>query len=186
MDGLWVSSALIFVAELGDRSQLMALTLAARHRASTVLAGITLATALVHLLSVAVGALIGEALPTRLIGVLAGVAFIGFAWWTWRGDEVGSERSSRSTGSVLLSVTGLFFLAELGDKTMLATVTLAMDHGAVGTWIGSTIGMVAADGLAIALGGVLAARIPARAIRVGATALFVIVGVVMIIGAVRG
>ena len=183
MDGLWVSAALIFVAELGDRSQLMALTLAARHRASTVLAGITLATALVHLLSVAVGALIGEALPTRLIGVLAGVAFIGFAWWTWRGDEAGSERSSRSTGSVLLSVTGLFFLAELGDKTMLATVTLAMDHGAVGTWIGSTIGMVAADGLAIALGGVLAARVPARAIRVVATALFVIVGVVMIIGA---
>ena len=82
MDGLWVSAALIFVAELGDRSQLMALTLAARHRASTVLAGITLATALVHLLSVAVGALIGEALPTRLIGVLAGVALIGFGWWT--------------------------------------------------------------------------------------------------------
>ena len=87
---------------------------------------------------------------------------------------------------MLLSVTGLFFLAELGDKTMLATVTLAMDHGAVGTWIGSTVGMVAADGLAIALGGVLAARVPARAIRVGATALFVIVGVVMVIGAVRG
>jgi putative Ca2+/H+ antiporter (TMEM165/GDT1 family) len=71
MDGLWVSAALIFVAELGDRSQLMALTLAARHRASTVLAGITLATAFVHVLSVAEGALIGEALPTLLIGVLA-------------------------------------------------------------------------------------------------------------------
>ena len=185
MDGLWISAGLIFVAELGDRSQLMAMTLAARHRRSVVLAGIAIATGAVHLLSVVLGAAIGEALPARPIGVLAGLAFVAFGWWTWRGDEAPVADARRATGSVLLSVTMLFVLAELGDKTMLATVTLATEYGAVGTWLGSTVGMVAADALAIAVGGVLATRMPARAIRVGATALFVVVGVTMIVSALR-
>jgi putative Ca2+/H+ antiporter (TMEM165/GDT1 family) len=73
---------------------------------------------------------------------------------------------------VALAVGGAFFLAELGDKTMLATVTLATREGLFGTWLGSTLGMVAADALAIAVGRALGARLPERAVRIGAAVAF--------------
>jgi putative Ca2+/H+ antiporter (TMEM165/GDT1 family) len=78
-----------------------------------------------------------------------------------------------------------FFLAELGDKTMLATITLATTHGLVGTWAGSTAGMVAADGLAIAVGKALGTHLPERVIRVGASALFVVFGVALLVEGLR-
>jgi putative Ca2+/H+ antiporter (TMEM165/GDT1 family) len=175
--------AVIFVAELGDKSQLMAMTLAARYRPLPVIAGITLATAVVHAGSVALGAVIGVALPTEAIAVLAGVAFLGFAAWTWRGDELseGEKAARRTTRSVFLAVTWLFFLAELGDKTMLATVTLATREGIFGTWLGSTLGMVAADALAIGVGILLHKHLPERWIRIGAALSFVVFGVLLIL-----
>jgi putative Ca2+/H+ antiporter (TMEM165/GDT1 family) len=162
-----ISLVVIFVAELGDKSQLMAMTFATRFRALHVLIGITAATAVVHLASVAVGAALGAALPTGPISVLAGLAFLGFALWTLRGDELDDDerdRARRATGSAILAVGGAFFLAELGDKTMLATITLAADHGGLvaltGVWAGSTLGMVAADALAIVVGQILGRRLP--------------------------
>ncbi len=175
MEAFWISFGLIFVAELGDKSQLMAMTFATRYRALTILAAITAATAVVHLFSVALGAAVGAALPTDAISVLAGVAFLGFAVWTIRGDELDEEdrgRTQRGGRSVFLTVAVAFFLAELGDKTMLATVTLATSGGLVGTWLGSTVGMVAADALAIVAGRQLGARLPDRAIRIGAAVAF--------------
>src|SRR4029079_17107724 len=88
VDAFLVSFGVIFVAELGDKSQLMALTFSARYRALTVLIGITVATAVVHAVSVLVGGLLGATLPTAAINLVAGVAFLGFAWWTWRGDAL--------------------------------------------------------------------------------------------------
>ena len=86
----------------------------------------------------------------------------------------------------MLWTVGLaFFLAELGDKTMLATITLATDHGLVGTWIGSTLGMVAADALAIVVGQQLGARLPERAIKIGAAATFLVFGVLLIVEGLR-
>src|ERR1043165_5833335 len=82
VDAFLVSFGVIFVAELGDKSQLMALTFSARYRALTVLIGITIATAVVHAVSVLVGGLLGATLPTASINIVAGVAFLGFAWWT--------------------------------------------------------------------------------------------------------
>ena len=73
-----------------------------------------------------------------------------------------------------------FFLAELGDKTMLATITLATTHGWFGTWLGSTVGMVTADALAIGVGSLLGARLPERVIRIGATAAFVVFGLLLL------
>jgi putative Ca2+/H+ antiporter (TMEM165/GDT1 family) len=81
----------------------------------------------------------------------------------------------------LLSVGTAFFLAELGDKTMLATITLATQEGWLGTWLGSTVGMVAADALAIGVGALLAKQLPERAIKYGAAALFAIFGVLLIV-----
>jgi len=179
----WLSFAVIFVAELGDKSQLMAMTLAARYRPLPVLAGITLATAVVHAVSVGLGAAIGVTLPTDVIAVLAGVAFLGFAAWTWRGDELTEKEKAgtRTARSVFLAATVTFFLAELGDKTMLATITLATREGLFGTWLGSTVGMVAADALAIGVGILLGRHLPDRVIRWGAALSFVVFGTLLIL-----
>ena len=174
-----VSAAVVFVAELGDKSQLMALAFATRHRTAPVLVGITLATSAVHLLSVAVGHGLGTALPTGWIAVLGAVMFVGFGLWTLRGDALGegdAARARRVARSAVLAVTTAFFLAELGDKTMLATITLATQHGWAGVWVGSTIGMVAADALAIVVGRSLGARLPERAVALGAAGLFFVFG----------
>jgi putative Ca2+/H+ antiporter (TMEM165/GDT1 family) len=176
-----LSFAVIFVAELGDKSQLMAMTLATRYKPLPVLAGITVATAVVHAVSVGLGAAIGVSMPTHVIAVVAGVAFLGFAAWTWRGDELTeADRAGRAARSVFLAVTLTFFLAELGDKTMLATITLATREGWFGTWLGSTLGMVAADALAIGVGILLHKHLPERVIRIGATLSFVVFGVLLI------
>jgi len=170
-----ISFAFIFVAELGDKSQLMALTFATRFPMRVVLAGITTATAVVHAVSVGIGAAVGAALPTRPIKVVAAVAFVIFALWTLRGDRLTDEERERAregSRSAFWVVTVVFFLAELGDKTMLATITLATEHGILGTWLGSTVGMVLADTLAIVVGRRLGARLPERAIRIGAALLF--------------
>jgi Ca2+/H+ antiporter, TMEM165/GDT1 family len=178
-----VSFAVIFVAELGDKSQLMALTFATRFRTWPVLIGITVATAVVHLVSVGVGYGLGATLPTGWIALIAGLAFLGFGAWTLRGDSLTDEektKAERSTGSAILAVGGAFFLAELGDKTMLATITLATQYGWFGTWIGSTVGMVAADALAILVGRLLGRHLPEKAIKYGAAALFAIFGIWLI------
>ncbi|MEU4559361.1 TMEM165/GDT1 family protein [Actinoplanes sp. NPDC023936] len=180
---LGISFAVIFVAELGDKSQLMAMTFATRFKPIPVLVGITVATALVHLVSVGIGYGLGTTLPTGWISLVAGIAFLAFGAWTLRGDKLTDEEKSkaeRSTGSAILAVGGAFFLAELGDKTMLATITLATQHGWFGTWIGSTVGMVAADALAILVGRYLGRHLPEKAIKYGAAALFAIFGIWLI------
>jgi putative Ca2+/H+ antiporter (TMEM165/GDT1 family) len=190
MDGflaaLALSFAVIFVAELGDKSQLMAMTFATRFKPWPVLIGITIATAVVHLVSVGIGYGLGATLPTDWISLVAGVAFLAFGAWTLRGDSLSEDEKSkaeRSNGSAILAVGGAFFLAELGDKTMLATITLATQHGWFGTWVGSTIGMVAADALAIWVGRMLGKRLPESVIKYGAAALFAIFGIWLIVEA---
>lgn len=181
---LLLSFAVIFVAELGDKSQLMAMTFALRYRWWVVLIGITAATTAVHLISVGVGHYLGAALPTHLLGILAGVAFVFFGLWTLRGDKLSDDeatKAQRSTAPAFFTVTSAFILAELGDKTMLATITLAADNDWVGVWIGSTIGMVAADALAIAVGAIAGKHLPERMIQLGAAALFVIFGLAMLL-----
>ncbi len=182
-----VSFGVIFVAELGDKSQLMALTFATRFKTWPVLIGITVATAIVHLVSVGVGYGLGAALPTGWISLVAAIAFLAFGAWTLRGDRLTEEEKSkaeRSTGSAILAVGGAFFLAELGDKTMLATITLATQYGWFGTWVGSTVGMVAADALAIVVGRLLGRHLPEKAIRYGAAALFFIFGIWLLVEAI--
>lgn len=185
---LALSFVVIFVAELGDKSQLMAMTFATRYKPLPVLLAITAATAVVHAVSVGIGYGLGIALPTGPISLIAGVAFVAFGAWTLRGDELTDDektKAERSTASAFWAVGGAFFLAELGDKTMLATITLATQHGWFGTWLGSTIGMVAADALAILVGRLLGKHLPDRVIKYGAAALFAIFGVWLIVEGVR-
>ncbi|MCC7106923.1 MAG: TMEM165/GDT1 family protein [Chloroflexi bacterium] len=176
MDAFWQSTFLIAVAEMGDKSQLAALAFATRFSARLTLAAITAATLLVHLFSVIIGGVMGLALPTFWVRVLAGLAFIGFGLWTVRGDTYEEEGRANARGrrfGPFLTVASTFFMAELGDKTMLATVTLSSDTTApVGVWLGSTLGMVAADAVAILVGQVLGKHLPERAIRIGAALIF--------------
>ncbi len=180
-----LSTAVIFLAELGDKSQLMALTFATRYRARDVLIGITAATAIVHLGSVAIGAAIGSTFSQMqwAISIAAGVAFLGFGAWTLRGDELtedDKEKVHRSSGAAILAVGVAFFLAELGDKTMLATITLATQEHWFGTWIGSTLGMVAADAIAIAGGAYISRKVSTRVVTFGAAAAFFAFGLLLI------
>ena len=175
-----IAFGVIFVAELGDKSQLMALTFATRFNVWPVLIGITAATAIVHLVSVGIGYGLGAALPTGWINLVAALAFIAFGFWTLRGDTLTDEeqeKANRAVKNVVIAVGTAFFLAELGDKTMLATITLATDHGWFGTWLGSTLGMVAADALAIVVGRALGKRLPEKTIAYGAATLFFLFGI---------
>jgi putative Ca2+/H+ antiporter (TMEM165/GDT1 family) len=183
MNAFVLSFGVILLAELGDKSQLMALAFAARYKALTVLSAVTVATLIVHAGSVLLGAAFALALPTKLIQVVAGLAFLGFAAWTLRGDKLGEsdEGRAKQTGRWALVTVGVaFFLAELGDKTMLATITLATTEEPWGTWLGSTGGMVLADAIAIAIGAFLGTRLPERAVKVFAAASFVFFGALLI------
>ena len=183
-----LSFGVIFVAELGDKSQLMALAFATRYKTIPVLIAITLATGIVHLFSVALGGVIGTALPTKLISIVGAIAFVGFGIWTLRGDELtekDKESTKVSSKNIIIAVGTVFFLAELGDKTMLATVTLAASEGLVGTWAGSTLGMVAADALAIVVGKALGDRLPEKAIRIGSSIAFFVFAALMLADALR-
>ena len=176
----WQSLALIAVAEMGDKSQLVALAFATRFRPAVVLLGVTIATLTVHLFSVFLGRFIDNLLPEQVVTAAAGIAFIAFGAWTLRGDSLDEDPAARrSRWGPLATITFTFFIAELGDKTMLATITLATGGTSlVGVWLGSTVGMVLADGLAIVVGMGLGKRLPERQVKVGAAAVFILTGVV--------
>ncbi len=184
MDAFWLSFGIVLLAELGDKSQLMALAFAARYPAWMVLVAVTIATLIVHAMSVLLGAAFALALPTNVINVVAGLAFFAFAAWTLRGDHLGEREQSRAARSsrwAILTIGTAFFLAEMGDKTMLATITLATNNEPIGVWLGSTAGMVAADAIAIAAGALLGSRLRERAIRLFAAGAFVVFGVLLIL-----
>ncbi|MCX8007046.1 MAG: TMEM165/GDT1 family protein [Coriobacteriia bacterium] len=212
-----VAFALIFIGELADKSQLLALVLASRFKAWQVVTGLALATFVVHLASVAVGQGLGALLPEDLLGWISGLLFIGFGLWTLRGDEIDESEAEAGRfsrlGPVLACAAG-FFLAELGDKTQIMTMAIAADPGHalvetlrgsgtglaavlvrlgivqdadLGGWarfwgvtLGSTLGMVTADALAIAVGRALGARLPERQLRYASAAVFIAFGMLTI------
>ncbi len=178
---------LVTIAEMGDKTQLVALAFATRFSAWVTIAGVFAATLLVHLFSVAIGGVLGLALPTHLIQLGAGIAFIAFALWTLRGDSLDDDKVEHGRFGPFLTVAIAFFIAELGDKTMLTTITLASQYqDFVPVWLGSTLGMTIADGLAVVVGVVAGKRLPHRAIKLGAAGIFVFFGAWAIWTAVTG
>lgn len=189
MGSLWAALALVFVAELGDKTQLVALGLGARHRLAPVLAGIAIAYAITNLISVLIGSVLGATLPTRAISIGGGLLFLAFAAWTLRsaGDDDDEAEVAEVAGrSVVLTVASAMVVAELGDKTMLATATLAADGNPVLVWVGATIGIILSGGLGVVAGRVLGDRLPARATRIGAALLFAGFGIVLLVAGIRG
>ncbi|MFY7064357.1 TMEM165/GDT1 family protein [Nocardiopsis changdeensis] len=182
--GLGFSALAVFIAEMGDKTQLVAMSLATRYRALTVILGITAATAVVHIASVFIAEVLGASLPTDWITLVAGIAFLIFGAWTLRGDEMSAKdeerAASRRIKSAFVTVFTVFFIAELGDKTMLTTIAVGTQYDWLPVWLGSTVGMVAADAIAIVLGAVLGRKLPERAVRIGAASLFFVAGAVMV------
>lgn len=187
MSAFLISFGIIFVAELGDKSQLVALWFATRYRWWIVILGVTIATLIVHLGSVAIGAAVGELLPEALTFTIVGLSFFAFAAWSLRGDTLDEDalRLRFTRFGPLAVVAVAFFISELGDKTQLATVALAgREDDYIGVWLGSTAGMVAADALAVAAGVFAGRRLPDRLIARAAAVLFVVFGVLALAAAV--
>ncbi|MDD7812358.1 TMEM165/GDT1 family protein [Mycobacterium sp. CSUR Q5927] len=183
-----ISLGVVFLAELGDKSQLITMTYALRHRWWVVLSGVAIAAFAVHGISVTVGHFLGLTLPARPIAAAAGVAFIGFAAWTWREGKnaVSDDGPVREPRFVVLAVVSSVLLAELGDKTMLATVALASDRSWLGVWLGATAGMVLADAVAIGVGMVLHRQLPAHLLHGAAGLLFLAFGLWMLLDEALG
>lgn len=183
VDAFLISFGVIFLAELGDKSQLMALAFAARYRPWIVLLAVAIGSLALFGVSVIVGRVVGLALPANVISVAAGIVFLAFAVWTLRGNDDGEAEGDRPASGMLgalITVIAAFVLAELGDKTMIATVTLATTREPIGTWLGAVGGEVSADAIAILIGAFLGARLPARAIRIFAAGAFLVFGLILI------
>jgi putative Ca2+/H+ antiporter (TMEM165/GDT1 family) len=191
---LAVAFATVFVAELGDKSQLLTLALATRLRPLPLLAGLGVAIALLCGVAVVVGGLLGLTIPERAVTIAAGVLFIVFGLWTLRPqrDDAAAEeaeaaaRSVRSERSQLLAALGAFFFAELGDKTQLATLTLATQRSPLAVWVGATLGMFTATGLALLVGRVVGTRLPEKPIRIAAAVLFLVFGGLLVLDGLTG
>lgn len=179
----------IFIAEFGDKSQLLILAFATRYPARPVVIGVVLAATIIQGISVAVGAAAGSFLPEGLVEIVSGLAFLAVAAWTLRGEDEDEAARDAPSGrrlagmALVLTVATTFIASELGDKTMLATFALAAQQGALPTWIGSTAGEVAANLVAVVVGRQAGHRLSPRVIRIGSAALFALAGAAVLIGA---
>lgn len=185
MVALLSSFAVVTLAEMGDKTQLVAFALATRYqRPWTVMLGILLATTLNHALAAAAGVWIATLLTPRTLGWVLGLSFLGFGLWTLRPDRP-PEPGHRVRWGPLLSTAVVFFLAEMGDKTQLATAALGARFGApVAVTAGTTLGMLAADGLAV-LAATRVGHLPAaRQLRWLAAALLLLFGAAALLRAI--
>jgi putative Ca2+/H+ antiporter (TMEM165/GDT1 family) len=186
-EAIFGSFTLVAASEMGDKTQLLAFTLASRFRRPwAVMAGILVATLANHALASSVGAWISGHLQPRLLAAILAATFIGFGLWTLRPDTLDEEQKPARFGPFLTTAV-LFFLAEMGDKTQFATVALgAKFHSAVLVTVGTTLGMALSDGLAVFLGEKLAHRVQGRWLRVTAAVLFFGFGLVTAWAAIAG
>jgi len=193
LSALWNALGLVFAAELGDKTQLLTLAYATRFSTGVVVGGVAAAVMVLNALAVAAGSLLGR-LPERAVGIGAGLLFIGFAVWTLldREDEEDAEAHAEEEAEAearrgrpgFVTVAGGFFVAELGDKTQLATAALAARGNPLAVWAGATLGMLAADGLAIVVGRIVGKRLPQDVLRYIAAALFAVFGVWLLVDAI--
>ncbi len=184
MDAFLVSTLVVAVGEIGDKTQLLALLLAARFRRPLpIILGIFLATVLNHGLAGILGELIRASLSPELLRWLLGLSFIGIALWALKPDTLDDEPKAQSAYGVFALTFVTFFLAEIGDKTQLATVVLAAKYpDLIQVVAGTTLGMLIADVPAVILGEKVAPNLPLRLIRIIAAGIFATLGVVVLMG----
>jgi putative Ca2+/H+ antiporter (TMEM165/GDT1 family) len=182
--------SLLFVAEMGDKTQLITLALAHRYRAAPVLAGVFLAFLVLNLLAVWVGAALYRFVPEPVVLGAAGLLFLFFAWRSWREAEDPEDdgTAERSGGrGALWAAFSLIFLAELGDKTQLVLVALSASTGAPwSAFAGGTLALWGVSALAVLAGTTVLQRVPRAWVHRGAAALFGVFGGLALARAVLG
>jgi putative Ca2+/H+ antiporter (TMEM165/GDT1 family) len=186
MEALFVSTGVVALAEVGDKTQLLAFLLAARFKKPLpIIAGILVATLINHGLAGALGAWITQSVSPQVLRWVLGASFIGMAIWTLIPDEIEEEETQIAQRFGVFGATLItFFLAEMGDKTQVATVAMAA-HYANPLWVvmGTTLGMLIADVPAVFVGDKLANKIPMRLVHMVAAAMFAVLGVATLMGA---
>jgi Ca2+/H+ antiporter, TMEM165/GDT1 family len=179
MEAFLVSLSTIAVAEIGDRTQLLSLVLVARYRRPLpIIAGILCATLANHAAAGFIGVWFGKLLTPKLLGIIVGVSMIVMALWMLKPDTLGEDTAPKSTaaGAFIATLTS-FFMAEIGDKTQIATVALAAAYPNLAAVIaGTTLGMLAANTPVVFLGKAFADRLPLKTIHYVASILFIVVG----------
>ena len=168
---------------MGDKTQLLAMAFAAKYKAHQVLLAVFIATILNHALAVVAGRALTAIIPLSAISLIAALSFVIFGLWTIRGDKLEGEDKRASRFGPVLTVAIAFFLAEMGDKTQLATISLAVKYNnMLNVLMGTTLGMVVADAIGIILGTVMRKHIPERSIKWASAAIFVLFGLTGVYG----
>lgn len=171
----------VTLAEMGDKTQLLAMAFATKYKAIKVLTGVFLATVLNHALAVAIGNYITkfQSLEAWIQGIAA-LSFIFFGLWTIRGDKLEGEENRTTRFGVVMTVALAFFIAELGDKTQLVTIALAtrFPNDPIGILMGTTTGMLIADAVGICVGVVMCKKIPERTIKLISAGAFMLFGII--------
>ncbi len=175
------SALAITLAEMGDKTQLIAMAFATKYKTTKVLIGVFIATIINQALAVVVGSYITRFETAEAwIQAIASLSFIFFGLWTIHGDKLGDDGTKPSKFGAILTVSITFFIAELGDKTQLATIALAtkFPDNPIEILMGTTIGMLIANALGIFLGVVMCKRIPERTIKLVSAGAFILFGLI--------
>ncbi len=189
MESLFVSTGVVALAEIGDKTQLLAFILAARFKKPIpIIAGILVATVINHGLAGALGAWITSAISPEILRWVLGASFIGMAIWTLIPDEIEEDETLVAKRFGVFGTTLItFFLAEMGDKTQIATVAMAAHYAQpLMVVIGTTLGMLIADVPAVFVGDKLAHKIPMKLVHGIAAGVFAVLGVATLLGAGAG
>ena len=184
MEALFTSTALVALAEMGDKTQLLAMLLATRFRKPVpIILGILIATIANHFLAALLGHSIAGVLTQDWFRYAVALSFIAMAAWTLVPDKIDEDAPLRapSKAGVFLTTLVAFFLVEMGDKTQVATIALgARFDNLIAVTTGTTLGMMIANVPAVLFGEALARKVPMRALQVGAALLFLLLGLWMI------
>ena len=186
LDSLLVPTAIVALAEIGDKTQLLALILAARFRKPwPIIAGIVAATLANHAAAGAVGAWVGSFFSDAVLHWILAASFAATALWTLVPDKMDDDEAStaRKFGPFLTTLIA-FFLAEIGDKTQIATVMLAARYPEYLLWVvaGTTFGMMLANAPVVWLGERITRRVPIRTVHLVSAVIFAVLGVVALTG----
>lgn len=182
-----VIKALLFVvvAEMGDKTQLLAMAMASKYKVKQVMLGVLVATILNHALAVALGSYLSSLIPMDIVKIVAGIAFLVFGLWTLRGDKIDDDENKKQKFGPVVTVAIAFFLAEMGDKTQLMTIAISADSKMpLFILMGTTLGMLVADGIGILGGAWMCKHIPEKYIKWGAGIIFIFFGTLTLYNAV--
>jgi Ca2+/H+ antiporter, TMEM165/GDT1 family len=168
---------LVVVAEMGDKTQLLAVAMAGKYKAKQVMIGVLVATILNHGIAVAVGSYLSSIIPMNIVKLIAGISFLVFGLWTLRGDEIDDDKNGKAKFGPIVTVAIAFFLAEMGDKTQLMTIAISAEYRQpIFILMGTTVGMLIADGIGILGGSWMSKHVPEIYIKWGAGIIFIIFG----------